>query len=94
MELTNNLLNSSKEPTVFGGFLLNQSRDSPFKGGWKVPTHYLIQNPLKVHCGLEGSNVITWVMRPIIQIQRGHLDLGRQGMTIDGRYERGISSMN
>ena len=29
--LTNNLLNSSKEPTVFGGFLLNQSRDGPLR---------------------------------------------------------------
>ena len=31
----------------------------PFKGGWEGPTHYLNWNPLKVHCGLEGCNVIT-----------------------------------
>ena len=65
----------------------------PLKGGWKGPTHYLIWNPLKVHCGLEGYNVITWVMRSIIRIQRRHLKLERQGMTIDGSYERGIGSM-
>ena len=64
------------------------------KGGWKNPIHYLIRNPLKVHYGREGSNVITWVMRSIIQVQRRHLELGRQGMTIHGRYEKGISSMN
>ena len=64
------------------------------KGGWEGPTHYLVRNPLKVHYGLEGSNVITWVTCFIIRVQRRHLELGRQGMTIDGHYKRGISSMN
>ena len=36
------------------------------KGGWEGPTHYLVWNPLKVHRGLEGSNVITWLTRSII----------------------------
>ena len=36
------------------------------KGGWEGPTHYLVQNSLKMHRGLEGNNVITWVMRSII----------------------------
>ena len=29
--LTNNLLNSSKEPTELGGILLNQTRDGPLR---------------------------------------------------------------
>ena len=64
------------------------------KGGWKNPIHYLIWNPLKVHYGRKGSNVITWVMRSIIRVQCRHLKLGRQGMTIHECYEKGISSMN
>ena len=39
-----------------------------FKGGWEDPTHYFVQNPLKVHRGLEGGNVITWVKRFIILV--------------------------
>ena len=41
----------------------------PFKGGWEGLTHYLIWNSLKVHCGLEGCNVVTWVACSIIRIQ-------------------------
>ena len=36
------------------------------EGGWEGLTYYLDQDPLKVHCGLEGSNVITWITRSII----------------------------
>ena len=38
--LTNNLLNSLKELTEFGGILLKYTR--AFKGGWKGSAHYLI----------------------------------------------------
>ena len=34
--LTNNLLNSSKEPTVFGGILLNHTRAGPLRMVGKV----------------------------------------------------------
>ena len=66
----------------------------PLKGGWEGLTNYHIWNSLKVHCGLEGCNVVTWVAHSIIRIQQRLLELGRQGITIDGSYERGISSMN
>ena len=32
-------------------------------------------------------------MRSIIRVQGRHLELERLGMTVDGSYERGISSM-
>ena len=38
----------------------------PLKGGWEGPAHYLIWNSLKVHCGLEGYYVITWIACSII----------------------------
>lgn len=66
----------------------------PLKGSGEGSTHYLIWYSLKVHCGHEGCNVVTWVARSIIRIQGRHLELGRQGMTIDGSYERRMSSMN
>ena len=66
----------------------------PFKGGWEDPAHYLIRNSLKVHCGFESCNVVTWVARSIIRDQGRHLELKRQRMTFDESYERGISSMN
>ena len=47
-----------------------------------------------MHCGLEGCNVVTQVVCSIIKVQGRHLELGRQGMIVDGSYEGGISSMN
>ena len=74
--LTNNLLNSSKEPTVFGGILLNHTRAGPLRVGGKA-LHIILPGTLKVHCGLEGCNVVTWVACSIIRIQGRHLELGR-----------------
>ena len=91
--LTNKLLNFSKELTVFGG-ITKPHLCWPFKGGWECPTNYLIWNSLKVHCGLEGCNVVTRVACSIIRVQGRHLKLGRQGMIVDGSYEGRISSMN
>jgi len=55
--LTNNLLNSSKELIVFRGILLNHTQAGPLRVVGKAL--HIIWNPLKVHCGLKGSNVIT-----------------------------------
>ena len=40
--LTNNLLNSSKELTVFGGILLNHTRAGPLRGNKEGPAHNLV----------------------------------------------------
>ena len=40
--LTNNLLNSSKEFTVFGGILLNHTRASPFESSREGLAHNLV----------------------------------------------------
>ena len=66
----------------------------PLKGGREGLTHNLVWNPLKVHCSLENCNMITRVTRFIIRVQGRHLELRRQGMTVDGSHEKGISSMN
>ena len=63
--LTNNLLNSLKELTELGGILLNHMR-KPFEGGWKGSTHYLVWNPLKVHCSFESGDVIKVITRPVV----------------------------
>ena len=47
-------------------YLAKPHSNWPHKGGKEGLTHYLIWNPLKVHCDLEGSNVITWVTHSII----------------------------
>ena len=86
--LTNSLLNSSKEPTVLGGILLNHTRASPLRA------HDFVWNPLKMHCSLESCNMITWVTHSIIRVQGRHLELRRQGVAIDGSCERGVYSMN
>ena len=39
----------------------------PLMGGWEEPTHYLIRNSLKVHYGLDGCNVVTWIVHSIIR---------------------------
>ena len=63
--LTNNLLNSLKELTELGGILLNHMR-KPFEGGWKGSTHYLVWNPLKVHCSFVSGDVIKVITRPVV----------------------------
>ena len=92
--LTNNLLNSSKELTELGGYLTKLYSYSPFEGGWKGFAHYLIWNPLKVHCNFEGCNVVKRVTYSIVRIQGGHLELWREWVTVDECSERGISPMN
>ena len=71
--LTNNLLNSSKELTESEGILLNQTRAGPLSK--EDSTHYFIRNPLKMHSGLKGGNVIKQVACSIIRIQRRQLEL-------------------
>ena len=63
--LTNNLLNSSKELTVY---LAEPHSRWAFKGGRENSTHNLVWNPLKVYCSLESSNMIKRVMHSIIRI--------------------------
>ena len=65
-----------------------------FEGGRKGPTHNLVWNPLKVHRSLKSCNVIKGVTHSIIRIQRRHLELQWQGVTIDGSRERGICIVN
>ena len=61
-----------------------------FEGGKEGFTHNLVWNPLKVHCSPESNNMIERVTRSVIQIQGRHLELQRQGVTIDGSREKGV----
>ena len=92
--LTNNLLNSSKELTELRGYLAKPHSCRPFEGGWKGSAHYLFRNPLKVHCSFESCNVVKRVTHSIVWIQRGHLELWRERVTIDECSKRGVSPMN
>ena len=87
--LTNNLLNFSKKLTVFGGILLNRTCIGPLRVVRKA-LHNLVWNPLKVHCSPESNNMIERVTRSVIRIQGRHLELQRQGVTIDGSREKGV----
>ena len=66
----------------------------PFEGSREGPAHNLEWNLLKVHCSLKSSNMIKRVMRSIIRVQGRHLELRRQGVTVDGSREKGVCSMN
>ena len=66
----------------------------PFKSGRKGPTRNLVRNLLKVHRSLKSSDMIKRFTRSIIWVQGRHLELRRQGMTVDGSHERGVYSMN
>jgi len=57
--LTNNLLNFSNKPTVFGGILLNHTYAGPLRVVGKALHIISFGNPLEVHGSLEGSNIIT-----------------------------------
>ena len=48
-----------------------------FEGSREGLAHNLIRNSLKMHCGLESSNMIERVMRSIIRVQGMHLELRR-----------------
>ena len=47
-----------------------------------------------MHRSLESSNMIERVTRSIIRVQERHLELWRQGVTVDGSREGGVCSMN
>ena len=66
----------------------------PFEGGRECLTHDLVWNPLKVHCSLKSSDMIKRIVHSIIWVQERHLELRRQGMTIDGSREKRVYSMN
>ena len=63
MPLTSNEVIDEQLTQLFKGtngiwrYLTKAHLCQSLKGGREGPTHYLIQNPLKVHRGLEGSNV-------------------------------------
>ena len=77
-----------------GGYLTKPYSCGPFKGGWKGSAHYLIRNPLKVHCSLKSRNVVKRITRSIVWIQGRHFELWRERVTVDECSERGISPMN
>ena len=47
-----------------------------------------------MHHSLESSNMIERVTCSIIRVQERHLELRRQGVTVDGSCEGGVCSMN
>ena len=91
--LTNNLLNSWNEVMVFGGNFLNHTMSGPFKVVEKALYIISSKTPFRCMVCLECGNVIIGVTRPIIWIQSGRFELGRQGKSSDGRSKGGICLM-
>ena len=76
------------------GYLAKPHSCRPFEGGWKGFAHYLFRNPLKVHCSFKSCNVVKRVTHSIVWIQRGHLELWRERVTVDECSKRGVNPMN
>ena len=57
------------------------------------PTHDLIQYSLEVHQGLEGFQMIEWVLDPIVALNLRHSEFLWQGTGIDGYGERRVDSI-
>ena len=77
--LTNNLLNSSKEPTIFGGILLNHTRASPLRMVGKALHIISSRTPWRCIVVLKVAMCSHWSRVPSYESNKGILNLEGKG---------------